>query len=91
MQCKKRPLKVIRNPTVLQKVHFNVVKGHVTSIELAVESASGVEVPAHRDLLTWLVAYAIFMHRRFWVGRDGKTAYQRGVGRCAVFTLGTVR
>ena len=30
----------------------NVVKGHVRSIMLAVESVSGVEVPADHDLLT---------------------------------------
>ena len=33
----------------------NVVKGYVRSIKLAVESASGVEVAADHDLLTWLV------------------------------------
>ena len=42
----------------------NVVKGHVRSIKLAVESASGVEVPADHDLLTWLVPYAASMHER---------------------------
>ena len=62
----------------------NVVKGHVRSIELAVESASGVEVPADHDLLTWLVSYATSMHRRFSVARDGKTAYERNMGRRAV-------
>ena len=36
----------------------NVVKGHVRSIKLAAESASGVEGPADHDLLTWLVPYA---------------------------------
>ena len=64
----------------------NVVKGHVRSIKLAVESASGVEVPADHDLLTWLVPYAASMHRRFALGRDGKTAYERNVGRRAVPT-----
>ena len=63
----------------------NVVKGHVRSIKLAVESASGVEVPADHDLL--LVPYAASMHRRFAVGRDGKTAYERNEGRRAVLPL----
>ena len=45
---------------------------------------SGVEVPAHHALLTWLVPYATSMHRRFAVGRDGQTAYERNVGRRAV-------
>ena len=62
----------------------NVVIGHVRSIKLAVESASGVEVPADHDLLTWLVPYATSMHRRFVLGRDGKTAFERNVGRRAV-------
>ena len=65
----------------------NVVKGHVRSIKLAVESASGVEVPADHDLLTWLVSCATSMHRRLSVGRDGKTAYERNVGRRAVPSL----
>ena len=39
---------------------------------------------ADHDLLTWLVPYAASMHRRFAVGRDGKTAYERNVGRRAV-------
>ena len=68
-------------------VSLVVVKGHVRSIKLAVESASGVEVPADHDLLTWLVSYATSMHRRFSVGRDGKTAYERNVGRRAVRPL----
>ena len=62
----------------------NVVRGHVRSIKLAVESASSVEVPADHDLLTWLMPCAASMHRRFAVGRDGKTAYERNVGRRAV-------
>ena len=68
----------------------NVVKGHVRSIKLAVESASGVEVPADHDLLTWLVPYAASMHRRFAVGRDAKTAYERNV-EGALFHPGTDR
>ena len=66
---------------------INVVKGHVRSIKLAVEPASGVEVPADHDLLTWLVSKATSMHRRFSVGRDGKTADERNVGRRAVLTF----
>ena len=66
---------------------LNVVKGHVRSIKLAVESASGVEVPADLDLLTWLVPYAASMHRRFAVGRDGKAAYEQIVGWRAVSPL----
>ena len=62
----------------------NVVKGHVRSIKLAVESALSVEVPADHDLLTWLLPYAASMHRRFAVVRDGKTAHERNVGRRAV-------
>ena len=57
-----------------------VVKRHVRSIKLAVESASGVKVPADHDLLTWLVPFATSMHRRVSVGRDGKRAYERSVG-----------
>ena len=65
----------------------NVVQGHVRSIKLAVESACGEEVLADHGLLTWLVSYATRVHRRFSVGRDGKTAYERTAGRRAVHPL----
>ena len=42
-------------------------------------------MPADHDLL--LVPYAASMHRRFAVGRDGKTPYERNEGRRAVLTL----
>ena len=51
------------------------------------ESASGVEVPTDHDLLTRLASHASSMHRRFSVGRRGKTAYDRNVGRRAVPSL----
>ena len=38
-----------------------------------------VEVPADHDLLMWLVPCPASMHRRFAVGRDSKTAYERNV------------
>ena len=69
----------------------NVVNGHVISIKLAVESASSVEVPTDHDLLTRLVPKTASMPRRFVGGRDGKTAYERNVGRRAVLSLDTVR
>ena len=62
----------------------HVVQGHARSIKLAVDSASSVQLQADHDLLTWLVPYAASMHRRFAVGRDGMTAYERNVGRRAV-------
>ena len=43
----------------------NVVKGHVRSVTLAVESICGEEVFADHGLLTWFVSYAIRVHRRF--------------------------
>ena len=56
-----------------------IVNGDVRSIQLAVESASGVEVPADHDLLTWPVPFATNM-----VCRDGKTVYESNAGRRAV-------
>ena len=67
------------------EISVNVVQGHVRSVRLVVESASGVEVG--HDLLTWLVPYAASVHLRFAVGRDGKTAYERSVGRRSVLPL----
>ena len=59
----------------------NVVERHVRLIKLDVESASD------HELLTWLVPYATNMHRRFSVGRDGKTADGRSVEKRAVSPL----
>ena len=59
----------------------NVVKEHVRSTKLAVELATGAEVPADHDLLMWLVPYAASMHRRFAVGRDGIDSIRRTCGR----------
>ena len=78
MRCKKRPLKGDPQSNGAAESSVNVVKGYVRSIKLAVESALSVEVTADCNFLTWLVAS---MHRRFAVGRDGKTAYERNVGR----------
>ena len=67
------------------EISVNVVQGHVRSVRLAVESASGVEVG--HDLLTWLAPNVASVHHRFAVGRDGKTAYERSVGRRSVLPL----
>ena len=82
--CMKRPVEGEPQSNSAAESSVKVVKGHVRSIQLAVESASGVEVLADHDLLMWLVPYATSMHRRFSVGRDGKTAHERPVGRRAV-------
>ena len=87
MLCKKHPLKVTRNPTVLQKVQSTSSKGMSDRSSWR----CGVEVPAVHDLLTWPVSHATSMHRRFSVGGDGKTAYERSVERRAVPPFGTVR
>ena len=46
---------------------LDVVKGHVRLIKLALESASGVEVPADHVLLTWLAPHGTSMDRWFSV------------------------
>ena len=58
------------------EISVNVIKRHVSSIKLVVVSID-------HDL-TWFVPHAVSMHRRFAVGRDGKTAYERNVGKRAV-------
>ena len=45
----------------------SVVKRHVRSIKMAVESASSVKVTADHDLLKWLVPCAASMHGLRWV------------------------
>ena len=60
----------------------NVIKGHVRSIKFVVVSFD-------HDV-TWLVPHAASMHRRFAVGRDGKTTCERNVGRGVVLPIATV-
>ena len=69
----------------------NVVKGHVRSIKLAVESASCVEVPAVHDLLTWLVSHATSMHRRVFGGSRGQDSVRKKCGEARLSPSGTVR
>ena len=64
MLCKKRLLKVTRNPTVRKR------RQRTCQIDQT-GSGVGFKCGSH-DLLTWLVPYAASMHRRFAVGRDGK-------------------
>ena len=74
-------------PNGVAESSVNVVKGHVRSIKLAVESASNVEVPADLDLLTWLVPCAASMHR-VETARQRMNEMWEGA-RCS--PLGTVR
>ena len=68
-----------------------VVKRHIRSIKLALESASGVEVPADH-LFTWLVRCATSMHRRFfWLVETARKHTKEVWSRRAVLPLGTVR
>ena len=69
----------------------NVVKGHVRSIKVAVESASGVEVPANHDLLTWRVSYATSMHRRFFSRSRRQDSTQKKCGKAPGSLFGTVQ
>ena len=70
---------------------LNFVKGHVRSIKLAVESASGVEVPADHYLLTWLVSYATSMQSSVFSGSRRKDGIRKKCGKARCSPLGTVR
>ena len=59
----------------------NVAKGRIRTAKGALEEAAKVKIPDDHDLLSWLVTFSVGVHRRFAVGRDGRTPYERIVGR----------
>ena len=61
-----------------------ISKGLVRTNYSDLVSHLGVHVPPEHSLLTWLVYYSGAMQRRFTVGADGRTPYERVHGRkCA--------
>ena len=59
------------------------IEGQVRTIELALESRIGVEIPSDHDVVPWIVEYAATIINKGQVGADGKTAYIRLKGKPA--------
>ena len=60
-----------------------ILKGMVRTLKMALEGRLGSAVPADHALVPWLVHMASSMQRRFKVGPDGRTPYERIGGRRA--------
>ena len=58
-----------------------VVKGLVRTLKIALQSRLQREIPAEHPVMAWLVRYASASYRRYRVGPDGRTPYERSVGR----------
>ena len=65
----------------------NAVKGRVRTAKVALEERTGATVPDDHPLLTWMVPYSLATFRRYTLGRDGKTCYERLLGRRAATPL----
>ena len=61
-----------------------VVKGLTRTLKARLETCLRTQIPDGHPILAWLVGHAAAMHRRYHMGVDGKTAYERLSGRpCA--------
>ena len=69
------------------EVGVQLLKGHVRTVLDQLRVASGSELGDSHPIIAWSVGYATAMHRRFKVGEDGKTAYERCYGRRAPVPL----
>ena len=58
-----------------------IIKALVRTQKIALQQRIGCEVVAGHPLIGWMVRYAGSTYRRFKVGADGKTPYERSVGR----------
>ena len=61
------------------------VEGQIRTIQLDLESRTGEQIPSPstHDLVPWLVEYAAVLLNRGRVSADGKTAYERLIGKRA--------
>ena len=57
------------------------VKDHIRTMKGALDSKLGKKVPAHANILLWLIEYSSILLSRYAIGRDGKTTFQRIKGR----------
>ena len=58
-----------------------VAKGMINTACSALEERLGVNIPDNHPLHTWLCQYGGAMQRRYTVGDDGRTAFERVHGR----------
>ena len=57
------------------------VKRMIRAILSDLESKLSIKIDASHSILTWIARHAAFLLTRFRIGDDGKSAYQRAVGR----------
>ena len=50
-------------------------------MSIALERRVKFEVPSQHPVMDWMIEHAAFIHTRYTVGRDGKTAIERLTGR----------
>ena len=57
------------------------LEGHLRTLKLALDSRLGLCVPTDAPAIRWLVEHSADFTSRFRVGRDGKTARERIIGK----------
>ena len=59
------------------------IEGHVRILLLSLEGRVGSKVDAKEPIVSYMPEYAAYLLNRLEVGKDGKTAYERGKGKKA--------
>ncbi len=53
------------------------IEDQVRTMKSGLEERLGMAIPAKHPILTWLVEHAADVIRRYLIGEDGRTPYQR--------------
>eukprot|EP00969_Alexandrium_andersonii_P118763 5251710-Alexandrium_andersonii.AAC.1 len=72
---------VARRPTGRWKMRFCNTMGLIRTLMLALQSRIKGEIPVDHPAVLWLIAHAGELHTRRQVGQDGRTPYERLVGK----------
>ena len=60
---------------------IQTMEGMIRTLKHALEARIGKELPADHAVMLWLVEHAAAVWRRFRLGLDGKSAYERLKGK----------
>ena len=60
---------------------IQTLTSQIRAMKLGLETNIGATIEDKAPVISWLIEYAAFLLRRYLVGSDGRTAYERWKGR----------